>query len=540
LNAQTGLASPLPRDAARGGFRHRGVLCWPALTLDHIWLTATLVFAFLAGTLIPVQGPDYWWTVKLGEGLWLARQLPTADWLSFTATGAPSVEQQWLAQVVLAAVHHLGGVELALLLRALIQVLVTGGLFLACRRLGASAPAAAIACGLALPLIVSGAAVRPQLITLPLFTLFLLGTTIWQGRTWTLAVLPLALIAWANLHGTFLLGIVLVGVALLGRGWQVRDDGWRADVTLRRLALLLALCLVVPFVHPYGFGLVPWLIDYMRFNTGGQGLPILSTEWQPTSLAELHGKVFFLTVLVLAIVLVRVGPPPPADSLRLVAFVALGLQSVRGTAWCALVIAPVLAWGLSRWWSLATQSSGRVPQGRLGIPALNTLLIVGLCAVASLSLPWARPADLLYKSDRFSVLDPVIPVGAADYTATLPATRLFNHADWGGYLEWRLAPRQQVFVDTRFQDHPAQTFRDYFTIIQGGPGWADLLSQYEVDGLVLNRNAEAPLVAAIDAAGTWQAVYCDAESAVYLRRTTASDRAVSCVARSDSSASLRQ
>jgi hypothetical protein len=528
LDAQTATRDVLPHAGGWCTLRRRLAVQWPAVTLDHVWLSATLVFAFLVGTLVPLQGPDYWWTVKLGEGLWTARQLPTQDWLSFSATGPSAAEQQWLAQLVLAAVHHLGGLELALVLRGLIQMLVAGGLFLASRRLGAGPVAAAVACAVALPLLVGGAAVRPQLLTLPLFTLFLLGTTIWRGRAWTLVALPLAMIAWTNLHGTFLLGIGLVGIALLGRGWEVRAAGWRGDTMLRRLALLLVLCAVAPLANPYGAGLVPWIAHYMTYNTGGQGLPVLSTDWQPTSFAAMHGRLFFLTVFALVVVLVRVGPPSPAESLRLLVFAALALQAVRSTTWWALVMAPVLAWGLSRWPRPGMAPAPAALPRRAGVPAINLSIIAGLLMVAAFSLPWLRPLGLLRTSGQFPLLEPTVPVRAADYVATLPATRLFGHVDWGGYLAWRLAPRQRIFLDMRLQDYPVQTVRDYFTIARGEVAWKALLAAYEVDGLVLSRRDEAPLLAAIEADGSWQAVYCDATSAVYLPRATVGERTVPC------------
>jgi hypothetical protein len=76
-----------------------------SLSLDDVWLAGTLVFAFLVGTLLAAEQTDYWWTVKLGEGLWASRELPQADPLAFTSTRQPYIEQQWLAQLVLAAVH---------------------------------------------------------------------------------------------------------------------------------------------------------------------------------------------------------------------------------------------------------------------------------------------------------------------------------------------------------------------------------------------------------------------------------------------------
>src|SRR5438067_7852325 len=261
-----------------------------ALTIDHVWLAATLAFAFIVGTLLQADQTDYWWTVKLGEGLWAASQLPAADPLAFTSAREPYVEQQWLAQLVLAAVHHVGGLEAALVFRGLLLVLTIGLLYRACRATGAAAGAAATACAIALLSIVGGAAIRPQLLAIPLFVLFLLGTTAWTLRPWTVVALPLAMVAWANLHGSFPLGIALVGAALAGRAltvaaasstWSRAGGAILDDRTVRRLGLLLALCLLAPLANPYGLGIVPWLVDYLTFNTGGTGLSTLSLESLP-------------------------------------------------------------------------------------------------------------------------------------------------------------------------------------------------------------------------------------------------------------------
>src|SRR5437763_4565236 len=93
-----------PQPGPASSFAHR---LSSMLTLDAVWLAATLTFAFLVGTLLQADQTDYWWTVKLGEVWWAAGHLPTADPLSFTATRQPYVEQQWLAQLVLAATQHL-------------------------------------------------------------------------------------------------------------------------------------------------------------------------------------------------------------------------------------------------------------------------------------------------------------------------------------------------------------------------------------------------------------------------------------------------
>jgi hypothetical protein len=503
---------------------------WPALTLDHVWLAATLTCAFLV-TLRPADSPDYWWTVKLGEYFLDTVRMPPQDWLTFTATRTPFIEQRWLADILLAIVHRAAGLEGALLLRAVLQTLVTAGLFFACRRTGAGAPAAAIACLLAVPLIAGGTTVRPQLLAVPLFLLFLLGTTVWCERRWTLVALPLAMVVWANIHGSFPLGLALVGIALVGRGWEIGRAHWRTDEQLRYLVLLVAVCLAAPLVNPFGLDLFTWLFDYtyMTANPASIGLPAPSTEWLPTSLATIHGKAFFVSVLVLAVVLVRVGPRSPADSLRLLFFGVLALQSVRSTLWWALVMAPMLAWGLSQWtWARRSPAPSSASQ-RAGVPALNALIVGGLLAIAVLSLPWFRPAGLLFTLQQWPIADPTLPVALGDEAAKLSATRIYAHVGWGGYLDWRLAPRQRLFWDVRTEPHPPEVIRDYVTIAFAQPNWGDLLAAYDIDALILDRREQRSLIAAIEATGTWQAVYCDQLGAIYLPRARATNQLVSCV-----------
>src|SRR5215211_7170488 len=74
----------------------------------------------------------------------------------------------------------------------------------------------------------------------------------------------------------------------------------------------------------------------------------MATEWAPTSLAERAGALYFLSVALVIAVLVRVGPPRPADGLRVLAFGLLALVAVRSVLWWGLVQALPLAWGLAR------------------------------------------------------------------------------------------------------------------------------------------------------------------------------------------------
>jgi len=203
-------------------------------------------------------------------------------------------------------------------------------------------------------------------------------------------------------------------------------------------------------------------------------------------------------------------------------------------------MAPVLAWGFSRLRAtvrrptagdaLPAMGGAAAPSAaeRSGVPALNAALILGFAILAALSLPWLRSSSAIYPPERWPVVDPRLPTGAADFAARLPATRLYNTMDWGGYLAWRLGPRQRILVDGRFQLYPPDLYRDYFLIASAGPGWADRLASYGVDALVVSRQAQRELLRTVEADGSWVALYCDADAAVYVPRAQADGRALPC------------
>jgi hypothetical protein len=524
------------------------VLPWwsSLLSLDRVWLVTVVALTFAAANGFPVDQTDYWWTVKLGDLLWVSGQLPTADALTFTATRQPYVEQQWLAQLILAAVHRLGGLEAALLLRAGLLAAAMGLLFHTCYRVCGRAALAALATLAALPLVLPGAATRPQLLVIPFFVLFLTTTILWLDRPWVLVALPLTMVVWVNVHGSFTLGLALLAIAVVGRGWSAP---WRRDTPvaggphasgLGRPTLALALCLLAVLANPYGIGIVPWLIDFVLFHSGGPEASVMATEWLPTSLAERAGALYFASVLVVLSLLIRSGPPPVAHTLRLLAFGLLALLAVRSGLWWALVMAPALAWALAA----PPRTTSRPPApavaapSRLGIspaPASRTLttrtgvlhaaLLVALLFAAAASLPSVRDA----LGVGGPIADPSQPRAAGEYLAGLDGPRrLLNYADWGGYLAWRLAPQSRVFVDGRFGIYPPSVYRDYFRVSSAGQAWDTTLDAHAVDGLVLSRGAQADLLAALAAHPAWRRVYCDPLAAVYVRAAAATGEEAAC------------
>src|SRR5438067_11418303 len=205
-------------------------------SIDAVWLAlvATFPFVVLCFSALPVDDSDLWWTLALGRAVWSAGALPATDPLAYTPTPQPYVYAQWLAGLILFGVWRLGGYELLVVLRAAIAAAAFGLVYVGCRRYGATPAVGGLCTLLAMPLVNVGLSLRPQILALIPFLLYLEGTRHaappHSGWGRLRSSLPLVMVFWVNVHGSFLFGLGLAGIALLGRV---------AELLRRRLPLLV-------------------------------------------------------------------------------------------------------------------------------------------------------------------------------------------------------------------------------------------------------------------------------------------------------------
>ena len=174
------------------------------------------------------------------------------DTWTLTAPGAPWVDQQWGAQVILAAAYRLGGWTGLVLLRAL---LVGDHLRLRVRhRPPARAERADRRALLTLAAFVVSAvalALRPQLIGMALFAVVLLLVADRRAHPRRLWLVPVIVAVWANIHGSFFLGPVVLGLAWLE---DVHDRDRRALAASLAVAVVSVAAACVNAVRPGRLG----------------------------------------------------------------------------------------------------------------------------------------------------------------------------------------------------------------------------------------------------------------------------------------------
>jgi len=489
------MVSPPPRAAA-------GPVASPSMSFERLWGWLALALPALGGLLAPISMVDLAYQLRAGHQILGSGRIPAVDTWTSTVAGAPWLDQQWGAQVVLSAVAGLAGWPGLPILRALLIAVAFAAIAAACRERGAGHRAAAMLGLLAFLLASPALALRPQLFGILLFalTLWLLaGRRRAPRRTW--AVPALALL-WANAHGSFVLAPALVG-------WALAEDVLdRQPAAARRSAALLVLTAAATCVTPFG----PGVWQYAVVLSGNPELASRVSEWRPPTLGDPVGIAFLVSLLVVVLFVIvarRHGKRASLPTLGLLAGLAiLGLRAVRGIAWWPLgavvAIAPLLPGRAAG----PAESAPRPTPPR--IARLNRVVAgITTLAVALLALSWLPADPFAPGSPRFTSA----PAGVAAAIAAEPAgMRVFHPQTWGSWLSYA-APDALVFADSRIELFPAAVWADYDVIATGAPGWDVVLADRSID-LVAVAPRDTTFAARLRAAG-WSETYAGPDGWVF-------------------------
>jgi hypothetical protein len=442
---------------------------------------------------------DLAYQIRAGNIMLHTHHLIRTDPFTFTAAGRPWLDQQWAAQVVFALVWRAGGWAALALLRAALVGAIFLFVYLACRAAGASRRWGA---GLALAsfgVSVGGLALRPQLIGMALFALAVWLVFARRDRPRILWWLPAVVALWANVHGSFFLGPLLVGLAFLE---DLYERSPRARTTLAVTAVSAAAATLNPF------GLRVW--SYAVGLSTNSVITRFVTEWQPPTLRELPGAVFFVSVLAVAALLARRGRATPWPSLAyLGVFFLIALVAVRGIFWWAFVAPPVVAL------LLVGPSGRRKDEGSSGNPRINVAIAAMLVILGISFLPWWRGHDRETPS-RATLGDAPLGVTRSLRENLRPWERMFNPQIWGSWLELSF-PRNPVFSDSRIEIFPPSVWSQYLDISLGRQGWQRILDRWNIRVVVANRQQQAELIPLIRRDPGWRLVHQDRRGLVFVR-----------------------
>jgi hypothetical protein len=470
------------------------------VTFPRLWAALAILLPILGALVANLSSVDLAYHLRAGAQILDGAGIPRTDTWTFTAAGAPWLDQQWGAQAILSAGYRLAGWTGLVVMRAALVGLMFGLLFLACRLRGADLRRAAWLTIAAFIVSAVALALRPQLFGMVLLAATLVvvaGRHRYPRLVW---LVPIIVAVWANLHGSFFLGPVVVGLAWL------EDIHARVPQSSRTLAVAVVAA-AAALLNP--FGLEVW--SYAAGLSTNPEVTARITEWQPTSLRSVPGMLFFGSALGVALFLAR---RPSAVSWPALAWLAvffiIGAYAIRGVAWWPLGAAYAMA-GLV---GTASTDAGAAAVRRARGPERINAAIVALLIVAGVAvLPVWRPTDPGLQAPAGVVGNAPPGVTASLREIARPGDRLFNPQPWGSWFEFVL-PDVPVAIDSRIEVFPPAVWDDYGAVTAGEVGWETILDRWGVTIVVAPTKDDA-FVERLRSAG-WRSVFQDEDGFLFV------------------------
>lgn len=482
-------------------------------------VTLTLGIVYLVFSFRPLWHTDVWGHLAYGRQLIATRSLPATEPLMPLAKGVPFIDTAWLSQVI--GVLTIGKLGVAGL-KGLAALAITACCGLLLQRTLTKTRSLAFALAAMLTFLwldwTPLAVLRPQLAGLLCFLVLIHRTTTTHPRTFDTWGIPLLIAVWANLHGSFVIGLAWLVAHAAGRAIDVlRRTGslrgvWR-DQRFRRHLLTAELSAAAALLNPYGIAL------YAEVLTFGNNPNLLAlTEWQTLDTRSAYGTAFVVTSAFLAIVY-RFTPRRVQawEVLVLLGLSFAGLGSARFLVWwgpVAAYLGALHAHAAARRWFPWQPTLPESP-----VTGKWSLVTAGLIVIFLGFSPLG--VRLLHKVDPKPqvALSKFTPLGTVAYLRENPPQGLvFNTYEWGDFLQWAGPPGMQVFVNSHAHLVPRDVWLHYLSVVEQSAGWDDVLDRYGVNTVILDKENREGLIKRMKDDAKWKVGYEDRQGAVFLRR----------------------
>jgi hypothetical protein len=402
-----------------------------------------------------------------------------ADVFTWTSQGESIVVQSWLASLVYGVVDEIAGFHGLRLLTAVLGAVLAAMAW----RLTTSSQSIVTRLIVILPLLAIGRlnwSERPLLMAFVLFAGVMLVVE-GDGRPrWLIAAGAI----WVNVHGSWPLGLLYLVVRAAG-GLADRGEIRRELESLKYLGIGM---LIGGIFNPYGPAMLLFPLDLL----GRQEVLSHVVEWQSPSFDSTWTRAFLLMLLGSIAALMR--HPRWRDAFPVLVFVAAALVGRRNIAIASLVMLPVLARGLPPLGRLyAARTSDAI---RLGSLALLGMLV----AIPLLAMPGPHVDAGRFPEDAITAMETELGLVPGE-------TRIIHQDFVGNYLDIRYGDAAATWIDDRFEMHDPGLVDDYLVLLDGAPGWAEVLDRHEAEAILWPR--QGALVELAGEVGGWLTVWSD-------------------------------
>lgn len=426
--------------------------------------------------------PDFGWHIELGRRI-LSDGIPNSDPFSYTMESFPFIDHEWLTNVGIYKIYLLiGRVGLAFIFTVLVffvVLIVSKTTILLLDRKKVLFPKIIF-----IPLILFLAGVfpffgvRPQVeswVFLSIFNLVLFNDKLWQRFSWWL---PLLVIVWTNLHGSFAISVVALTIFLVVRIL-------REKIIRTQPILVLVACVIATFLNPYGIKI--WLEVWQQISDFNLRWQV--QEWKPAIFTFNLG--FWGSVMLSLYLITKFRLKFNLEFLAInLFFLFQAISSTRHVPLWLIVNLPMLVVSLS----YLKDDFSKIKHGKE-----RSLEIYKLGLFGSIFIFVFQSGLCILTTTIALSEDNYYPSKAVNYLKYQPATgEIFSQYGWGGYLIWKI-PGRKVFIDGRmpswrWKDAPVgesdNAMKDYVGIVQGDVDYVEVFEEHNVDTVLWSNEGQ--------------------------------------------------
>lgn len=476
---------------------------WPLIVGALIYLVFLVHGNYLLG-----DADTYW---HLAAGRWILEHgaIPVSDPFSHSMRGAPWTAHEWLSEVIFAAAYATGGWTGLIALTALA---FAGALAILTRfLLKEMEPVHAlmfVAFAVMLPL--THLVARPHVIAMPLMVLWTahLVRASEHGHAPSLWLLPVMTL-WANLHGSFTLGLGLTLFFLVEGVLNARLQNKTMTAAKSWLAFA-GLAFLSALATPHG---LKGILFTLHIFGGSYALDQIA-EWRSPNFHFFQPLEVWLFVGLAAVLFQGLRLPLMRIAL-LLGFLHLGLTHNRNIELLGLLTPLFLAAPLAGQWrerqatgrQLATMDHFFQALAHRASKGATVLVVSGLVAVTVLATQLGElqpdkgitPTDAIQAARKANLTGPVL-----------------NEYSFGGYLIYSgISP----FIDGRADMYGDDFLKQYIEAmsLEAPDGLLLVLKKYHIQWTLLPPNM--PAVALLDHLPEWRRLYADKIAVVHVKKS---------------------
>lgn len=471
-----------------------------------LFILTSLFFIF------KIADDDTWWHLALGKYIIATRHIPRLDIFSYTtAPHKPWLIIAWLFEPLFYAVYFLFGINGLIIIKSLIAAFCICVLYMRSRLYyKGNQPLVLIFLIFAAFAMRERFLARPETFGFLFLSLHFLFLDLYIQRK-TAFIIPLLInqILWVNFHASFVLGVIIPLIYLAGFILERKDGKELNKPTYAAIALFLS-----TWINPDGLKRTVHIFN-MFFNKQlymvRECLPLA-----PISYLSLKG----LFVIIAFILLIKsVKKKQFSLTLIIIVFGYLGLKSYRLFNIFMLSFIPLCPFYLFKYTNKSSFSffENNQRQGRMAV--------IGVACILVIAAIFGRPSWGL-GLQKFVFPQKAVAFLEKEDLLGKTGGRIFNTINFGGYLIWKLYPKQKVFIDNRVELYFGRPLETYLEVATNNSLWSEVVNKYNI-GVAIVRYPHFDRysrlyndTSAMFSRKEWALVYFDDTAIIYIRKNS--------------------